>query len=56
MAVHRITRESLANVARHAAGNSVEVRADIVDGEVRLIVADQGRAASPPDPHAATSA
>ena len=50
-AVHRITREALANVARHAAGNRVEVRADIERGDVRLIVADHGRAAPSPDPN-----
>ena len=50
-AVHRITREALANVARHAAGNTVEVGADLVDGDVRLVVADHGRAASAPDPN-----
>jgi signal transduction histidine kinase len=49
--VHRITREALANVARHAAGNTVEVGADLVDGTVRLVVADHGRAASAPDPN-----
>jgi signal transduction histidine kinase len=50
-AVHRITREALANVARHAAGNTVEVIADLVDGDVRLVVADHGHPAAPPDPH-----
>jgi signal transduction histidine kinase len=50
-AVHRITREALANVARHAAGNTVEVRADLVDGDVRLVVADHGQPAAPPDPN-----
>jgi signal transduction histidine kinase len=50
-AVHRITREALANVARHAAGNTVDVRADLVDGDVRLVVADHGRAASAPVPN-----
>jgi signal transduction histidine kinase len=50
-AVHRITREALANVARHAAGNTVEVRADLVAGDVRLVVADHGRAAKAPDPN-----
>jgi signal transduction histidine kinase len=50
-AVHRITREALANVARHAPGNTVEVGAELVDGDVRLVVADHGRAASAPDPN-----
>jgi signal transduction histidine kinase len=50
-AVHRITREALANVARHAPGNTVEVRAGLVGGDVRLVVADHGRAASAPDPN-----
>ena len=55
MAVHRITRESLANVARHAAGNSVRGRADLVDEEVRLTVADHGRPAAAPIRTPATS-
>jgi signal transduction histidine kinase len=50
IAVHRIIRESLANVARHAPANSVEVLADIEGGEVRLVVADHGRPAATPDP------
>ncbi len=50
-AVHRIMREALANVARHAAGNTVEVHADLVDGDVRLVVADHGEPAAPPDPN-----
>ncbi len=44
-AVHRITREALANVARHASGNRVELvlEVDALKGEVRLVVADHGR-------------
>jgi signal transduction histidine kinase len=50
-ALHRIAREALANVARHAPANSVELCADIVDGDVRLLVADHGHPAAPPDPN-----
>lgn len=49
-AVHRIVRESLANVARHAPTNHVEVRVDSVAGEVSVLVADRGQPAAPPDP------
>jgi signal transduction histidine kinase len=45
-ALHRIGREALANVARHAPGNRVEFAVDLdaTTGEVRLVVADHGRA------------
>ena len=45
-AVHRISREALANVARHASGNRVELALDLDPDtdEVRLVVADHGRA------------
>lgn len=46
-AVHRIVREALANVARHAPSNRVEVVADSADGDVHLRVTDHGRPASP---------
>ena len=52
VAVHRVAREGLANVARHAPGNRVELRVDCVDGGVRLLVVDQGRPAAAPDPQA----
>jgi signal transduction histidine kinase len=44
-AVHRIAREALANVARHARGNRVELVLEVgaLKGEVRLVVADHGR-------------
>ena len=45
-ALHRIAREALANVARHAAGNRVEVALDTADGQVHLLVADHGRPAA----------
>lgn len=51
-ALHRVAREALANVARHAPGNRVEVRVGVRDEEVQLLVVDRGRAASPPDPRA----
>jgi signal transduction histidine kinase len=50
-AVHRITREALANVARHAPGNTVEVITAINENDVLLTVADHGRAAASPDPN-----
>ena len=52
-ALHRVAREALANVARHAPGNRVELRVDVHGDEVHLRVVDRGRAASPPDPRAA---
>jgi signal transduction histidine kinase len=50
-ALHRISREALANVARHAPGNRVELTADVdADAdEVRLVVADHGRAPAAQD-------
>ncbi len=49
-ALHRIAREALANVARHARGNVVELWAGVVDGQARLVVADHGVPALPPEP------
>ncbi len=45
-ALHRIGREALANVARHAPGNRVELSVDVEAGtdEAHLVVADHGRA------------
>jgi signal transduction histidine kinase len=51
-AVHRVAREGLANVARHAPGNRVELRLDIASDQVRLVVVDRGRPAPPPDSQA----
>ena len=51
-AIHRIVRESLANVARHASTNRVEVRVDVDASEVRVEVADHGRRAAPAEPGA----
>lgn len=48
-AVHRIVRESLANVARHAPTNRVEVRIEASDRGIHLMVADHGNPAAPPD-------
>jgi len=53
-ALHRIAREALTNVARHAPGNRVEVSLVAEDGAVRLRVVDSGTAgpAAPADgPH-----
>ena len=49
-ALHRVAREGLANVARHAPGNHVTLTVDVSGGVVRLVVADRGRPASSPDP------
>jgi signal transduction histidine kinase len=48
-ALHRISREALANVARHAPGNRVELTVDVDTDtdEVRLVVTDHGRAPAP---------
>ncbi len=46
-AVHRIAREALANVARHAPTNRVELVAAMDDREVRLEISDHGRQADP---------
>jgi signal transduction histidine kinase len=48
-ALHRVAREALANVARHAPGNHVTLTVDIADHSVRLVVVDRGRPAPPPD-------
>jgi signal transduction histidine kinase len=51
-ALHRISREALANVARHAPGNRVELAVALEPGpdhdRVRLVVTDHGRAADSP--------
>jgi signal transduction histidine kinase len=49
-ALHRLAREGLTNVARHAPDNRVDLSVGIAGETVRLVVADRGRAASPPDP------
>ena len=55
-ALHRIAREALANVARHAPTNRVELVVEVaIDGPggqgVQLVVADRGRPGVPPDPN-----
>ena len=47
VALHRIAREALANVARHATTNRVELEVGVTGAEVRLAVVDRGR--PPPD-------
>ena len=42
VAVHRIAREALANVARHAPANAVELTVNGSPNEVRLVVRDHG--------------
>jgi signal transduction histidine kinase len=48
-AIHRIAREALANVARHAPDNHVRLECVVVDGCVRLTVVDHGAAAPRPE-------
>lgn len=54
----RIAQEALTNVRRHSGARRVDVRLDVGDGEVLLIVADDGRGFDPADvaprPHART--
>lgn len=49
VAVHRIAREALANVARHAPGNRVEVRLSASGDDLLLVVVDRGRPVATPD-------
>lgn len=49
VALYRIAREALANVARHAPGNRVEVSVSATAEGVRLLVVDRGRPAAGPD-------
>jgi signal transduction histidine kinase len=51
-ALHRLAREGLANVARHAPDNRVELSVGFASDTVLLVVADRGRPAPPPDPRA----
>lgn len=51
-ALHRIAREALANVARHAPQNSVELTLNAADDAVRLLVVDRGRPGARRDPNA----
>jgi signal transduction histidine kinase len=48
-ALHRIAREALANVARHAPANSVELTLLADDDGASLTVADHGQPAATPD-------
>jgi signal transduction histidine kinase len=45
--VYRIVQEALTNVARHAAARHASVVIEKPDGEVRLIVEDDGRGFDP---------
>jgi signal transduction histidine kinase len=42
-----VLREALSNVARHAAATGVSVRIAVADGEVRVVVADDGKGIEP---------
>jgi len=45
LAIHRIVREALANVARHASTNRVDLVVAIEDDAVRLVISDHGHLA-----------
>lgn len=51
VALHRITREALANVARHAPTNKVRLQVTTTGRHVRLLISDHGRPSTAPDPH-----
>ena len=46
--LYRVLQEALTNVAKHAQATEVEVRLQRDDGEVRLLVSDNGRGFDPP--------
>ena len=48
VALHRIAREALTNVARHAPRNRIEFAVAVDPEEVHLVVADRGRPGAPP--------
>jgi signal transduction histidine kinase len=50
-ALHRIAREALANVARHAPQNRVEFDVRLDDQAVHLAVVDRGHPGAAPDPN-----
>jgi signal transduction histidine kinase len=52
IALYRIAREALANVARHAPGNEVDLAVDVEGDTVHLVVEDRGRPGAVPDPNA----
>jgi signal transduction histidine kinase len=47
VAAYRVLQEALTNVARHAAAARVEVELTAADGELRLVVQDDGRGFAP---------
>jgi signal transduction histidine kinase len=46
-ALYRVAQEALHNAAKHAGARSLEVGLDTADGEVRLVVTDDGRGFDP---------
>jgi signal transduction histidine kinase len=46
--LYRVLQEALTNVVKHAQATEVEVRLQRDDGEVRLLVSDNGRGFDPP--------
>jgi signal transduction histidine kinase len=55
-AVFRIAQEALANVAKHAAASTVEVRLEHNEGRVRMVIHDNGKGFSPAKPRHQTGA
>ncbi|MBI2169785.1 MAG: sensor histidine kinase [Actinobacteria bacterium] len=49
LGLYRIAQESLANVAKHAPGSKAEVLLSVGDGDVRLVVRNDGRNGAAPD-------
>lgn len=47
MAVYRITQEALTNVEQHAGAERIRVELTATPGDLRLIVADDGRGFQP---------
>lgn len=50
-ALYRIVQEALSNVARHARASRVDVRMTVKDGELRVVVEDDGVGFSPNGQH-----
>lgn len=50
--IRHLVREALGNVAKHAGATSVEVAVDVVDGQVDLVVVDDGVGFDPSVPSA----
>jgi signal transduction histidine kinase len=47
LALFRIVQEALTNVVRHAQATAVEIRLDVTDNELELVISDNGRGFPP---------